>query len=148
MSSSNAVVSPEAPAAHVYRAATLLGRALQETLDEMLNEDAVSSECALRLVHAFDVAMRDALRAAASDSLCVSVGSGTLDEYRYVDDVWSLVLRNVQLTLYETPLVPTNMCSARCKVVVCTRDFDETSAHGDEGGDQWLGSGKRARWFT
>lgn len=142
------------PAAHVYRTATLLGRALQETLDELLQENAVSGDHALRLMRAFDVAMRDALRSAATDTLCVSMATGSLDQYRYVDDVWSLVLHDVQLTLYETPFVPTTLRSARCKVVVCNSDFardaEEAAASDkdDDGESACLGDKKRARLFT
>lgn len=113
---------------HVYRS-TRLGRALQETIDALLAEQAISDRVALDLMQTFDTAMREALH---TDVGGPSAMRATLVEYRNVEDVWALIVRDGALTTYEQRHVPTSVASPLCKIVVCSVDHGEHEAENDD----------------
>jgi transcription initiation factor TFIIA small subunit len=92
----------------LYRT-TPVGKALTESLDELLQADKLDEETALQILNQFDASMFFALRAKARTDLQFS---GHLEEYRLVDNVWTWLLTNVSLTFGER-----TVRTARLKVV-------------------------------
>lgn len=144
---------------HVYRS-TRLGRALQETIDALLAENAISDAVALDLMQTFDTAVREALH---TDVGGQSAMRATLFEYRNVEDVWALIVRDGALTTYEQRHVPTSVASPLCKIIVCSVDHGEHDAENDDDDDasgsaehdllaaraaEAIAARKRARTFT
>jgi transcription initiation factor TFIIA small subunit len=78
----------------LYRT-TPVGKALTESLDELLATDRIDEETAMQILNQFDASMFFALRAKARTELKFN---GHLDEYRLVDNVWTWLLTNVSLT--------------------------------------------------
>jgi len=73
---------------------TTLGHTLQETLDELIQSGQISSQLALKVLLQFDKAINQALSSRVKSRL--SFKAGHLSTYRFCDNVWTFVLKDVE----------------------------------------------------
>jgi transcription initiation factor TFIIA small subunit len=97
----------------LYRRSTL-GCTLTDTLDELIQDQKMNPQLAMRVLTQFDKSMTEAL----ADVRTKCQFKGHLHTYRFCDDVWTFLIKNAQFKIeHETVHVP---C---IKIVACkTRD--------------------------
>merc|ERR1711942_448160 len=72
---------------------TTLGNTLQESLDEMIQQQSMTPQLALKVLLQFDKAVNNALATRVKNRL---VFKGKLNTYRFCDNVWTFVLNDVE----------------------------------------------------
>ncbi|XP_046350360.1 transcription initiation factor IIA subunit 2-like [Haliotis rubra] len=72
---------------------TTLGHTLQESLDELIQCGQISPGLALKVLLQFDKAINNALANRVKSKISFS---GSLNTYRFCDNVWTFVLNNVK----------------------------------------------------
>uniref|UniRef100_A0A0X3P3S4 Transcription initiation factor IIA subunit 2 n=1 Tax=Schistocephalus solidus TaxID=70667 RepID=A0A0X3P3S4_SCHSO len=77
----------------MYRRTTL-GNTLQESLDEMLTHNLITSGCAMKIMQKFDQCICTALSKRVKNRLFLK---GHLNTYRNCDNVWTLVMNDVEI---------------------------------------------------
>lgn len=73
---------------------TTLGQTLQDSLDELVSAGQISSQLALRVLLQFDKSINNALATRVRSRL--SFKAGHLSTYRFCDNVWTFVLKDVE----------------------------------------------------
>ncbi|VDL16342.1 unnamed protein product [Hymenolepis diminuta] len=77
----------------LYRGTTI-GSTLQESLDEMLDHNLIKNPLAMKVMKKFDQCICNALSTQVKNRLNLQ---GYLNAYRNCDNVWTLVLNNVEI---------------------------------------------------
>ncbi|OQV11976.1 putative Transcription initiation factor IIA subunit 2 [Hypsibius exemplaris] len=77
----------------LYRTTTL-GSTLQESLDEMIQNNQIPPALALKILQQFDKVINNALESRVKSRL--NFKAGKLETYRYCDNVWTFILRDVE----------------------------------------------------
>ncbi|XP_039250615.1 transcription initiation factor IIA subunit 2-like [Styela clava] len=72
---------------------TTLGNSLQESLDELIQSQQITPQLALRVLLEFDKAINNALAARVKTRVQFK---GDLNTYRFCDNVWTFVVKNVE----------------------------------------------------
>ncbi|XP_028402551.1 transcription initiation factor IIA subunit 2-like [Dendronephthya gigantea] len=90
---------------------TTLGNSLQESLDELIQSQQISPQLALQVLLQFDKAINHAL---ASQVKTRANFKGSLNVYRFCDNVWTFVLNHV-----EFKDLPDTVNVDKVKVVAC-----------------------------
>ena len=85
-------------AVELYRNTTL-GYALQETLDQMIISRKLPPSLASKLLIKFDRSMTSALKNRVSSR--VTFRAEKVKSYRYIDNTWSLHLKNVEFSEFH-----------------------------------------------
>jgi transcription initiation factor TFIIA small subunit len=89
------------------------GVALTEALDELVRGGQITPQLAMRVLFQFDRSISEALGAVRGK--CVI--KGHLSSYRYLDDVWTFIVRNAELKFDDdvrtSPLLKIVACNAR-----------------------------------
>jgi transcription initiation factor TFIIA small subunit len=94
----------------LYRRSTL-GSTLTDTLDELIQEQKINPQLAMRVLTQFDESIGQALAEIARNKCQFK---GHLHTYRFCDDVWTFLIEDAQFKVdHETVNVP------RVKVVAC-----------------------------
>lgn len=73
---------------------TTLGNTLQESLDELIQCGQITTQLALKILLQFDKAINNALANRVKTRLTFKAGH--LDTYRFCDNVWTFVLKDVE----------------------------------------------------
>jgi len=74
----------------LYRSTTL-GNCLQETLDELISQQAISPQVAIRVLLEFDKSINQALNQRTRNRINFK---GELNTYRFCDNVWTFLVKN------------------------------------------------------
>lgn len=82
----------------LYRETTL-GQTLQDTLDEMIARDKLNNNQAARILHEFDRTVNIALEQKVRNR--VTIKCNRLRTYRFCDNVWTLLLKDVELREHQ-----------------------------------------------
>jgi len=89
------------------------GQALLETLDELVNNQQIAPQLAMRVLAQFDRSMSEALHNARTRCHI----RGHLRDYRYLDDVWTFMVMNARVRcddeMLSSPLLKIVACNAR-----------------------------------
>ncbi|CAH3014003.1 unnamed protein product [Porites evermanni] len=72
---------------------TTLGNSLQESLDELIQSQQISPQLALQVLLQFDKAINHALSNKVKSKISFK---GSLNTYRFCDNVWTFVLNGVE----------------------------------------------------
>jgi len=72
---------------------TTLGHTLQESLDELIQLGQITPQLALRVLLQFDKSINNALSSRVKNKVNFK---GQLNTYRFCDNVWTFVLKNVE----------------------------------------------------
>ncbi len=86
------------------------GQALLETLDELVNNQQIAPQLAMRVLSQFDRSMSEALNNARTRCHI----RGHLRDYRYLDDVWTFMVMNARVRCDDEMLA-----SQLLKIVAC-----------------------------
>ncbi|ODM97976.1 Transcription initiation factor IIA subunit 2 [Orchesella cincta] len=91
---------------------TTLGHTLQESLDELIQYNQVPAPLANKILLQFDKSMSNALSARVKSR--VTFKADKLDTYRFCDNVWTFLLKDVEFKdVHEVARVQT------VKIVAC-----------------------------
>jgi len=80
---------------HVHYRKTTLFKALEETLEEMTSQGLLTTEVADIIVAEFDRSINAALNKHVGRSIEFKAD---LDVYRFCDDLWTLMLKNISIS--------------------------------------------------
>jgi transcription initiation factor TFIIA small subunit len=107
-----------------------LGGALTDTLDNLITERRIEPQLAMKILTNFDKAVADVLADKVKSRLTFKVGTphattgpltltvhaqGHLDTYRFCDDVWTFIIKDITFKLDNTNQVHAD----RVKIVSC-----------------------------
>ncbi|CAF9903611.1 MAG: Transcription initiation factor IIA small chain (TFIIA 13.5 kDa subunit) [Gomphillus americanus] len=95
----------------IYRRASI-GTTLVDTLDELVEEGRIEPQLAMRVVSRFDRAIAEALAEKAKGRLNFK---GHLDVYRFCDEVWTFMIKDVNLKLDSGQTIQ----AEKVKIVAC-----------------------------
>lgn len=73
---------------------TTLGNTLQESLDELIQYGQITPQLALKVLVQFDKSINSALNSKVKSR--VTFKAGKLHTYRFCDNVWTLMLKDVE----------------------------------------------------
>ncbi|XP_067829398.1 transcription initiation factor IIA subunit 2 isoform X1 [Heptranchias perlo] len=90
---------------------TTLGNSLQESLDELIQSQQITPQLALQVLLQFDKAINNALAQRVRNRVNFR---GSLNTYRFCDNVWTFVLNDVEFR-EVTELVKVD----KVKIVAC-----------------------------
>ncbi|KAM4064660.1 transcription initiation factor IIA, gamma subunit [Hirsutella rhossiliensis] len=75
----------------LYRRSSI-GLALTDTLDDLISDDRINPQLAMKILGNFDQAITETLQKSVKSRLQFK---GSLDTYRFCDEVWTFLIRNV-----------------------------------------------------
>ncbi|KAL5118153.1 Transcription initiation factor IIA subunit 2 [Pleosporales sp. CAS-2024a] len=96
----------------LYRRSSL-GGALTDTLDHLITERRIEPQLAMKILINFDKAVADGLAEKVKTRLTFK---GHLDTYRFCDDVWTFIIKDITFKLDNSNQVHAD----RVKIVSCT----------------------------
>jgi transcription initiation factor TFIIA small subunit len=89
-----------------------LGGALTDTLDSLITERRIEPQLAMKILINFDKAVADGLSDKVKSRLSFK---GHLDTYRFCDDVWTFIIKDINFKLDNSNTVHAD----RVKIVSC-----------------------------
>ena len=95
----------------LYRRSSL-GGALTDTLDSLITERRIEPQLAMKILLNFDKAVADSLTEKVKSRLTFK---GHLDTYRFCDDVWTFIIKDINFKLDNSNQVHAD----RVKIVSC-----------------------------
>ncbi|KKA29916.1 hypothetical protein TD95_001486 [Thielaviopsis punctulata] len=96
----------------LYRRSSI-GMALTDTLDDLISDQRIDPQLAIRVLAYFDQAITEALQKNVKSRLSFK---GSLDTYRFCDEVWTFLIKNVSFKMDgNTPPVTAD----KVKIVSC-----------------------------
>ncbi|KAH7327965.1 transcription initiation factor IIA, gamma subunit-domain-containing protein [Stachybotrys elegans] len=75
----------------LYRRSSI-GLALTDTLDDLISDERINPQLAMKILGNFDQAITEALQKNVKNRLQFK---GALDTYRFCDEVWTFLIKNV-----------------------------------------------------
>ncbi|CEI68880.1 unnamed protein product [Fusarium venenatum] len=80
----------------LYRRSSI-GLALTDTLDDLISEERINPQLAMKILGNFDQAITEALQKNVKARLQFKPlpAQGSLDTYRFCDEVWTFLIKNV-----------------------------------------------------
>ena len=103
---------------------TSIGLALADTLDDMIASGKIEPQLANRVIQNFDQCIADVLHEKVKARVDPK---GGLDSYRFVDDVWKFVLKEVSFKTYTGEKIED---SAKMTVIAMPAKGADTSTKG------------------
>ncbi|KAI1817487.1 transcription initiation factor iia small chain [Poronia punctata] len=97
----------------LYRRSSI-GGALTDTLDDLITQNNIDPQLAMKVLANFDRAITEVLQDKVRSRLSFK---GSLDTYRFCDEVWTFQLKNVTFKMENGGQVVT---ADRVKIVSCT----------------------------
>ncbi|QIW99178.1 hypothetical protein AMS68_004696 [Peltaster fructicola] len=95
----------------LYRG-TSIGIALADTLDDLISSRRIEPQLAMRIMQHFDQGIASVL----GDNVKARLQfKGHLDTYRFCDEVWTFIIKNVNFKLDASQ----NVQAERVKIVAC-----------------------------
>ncbi|EJT78652.1 transcription initiation factor IIA gamma chain [Gaeumannomyces tritici R3-111a-1] len=79
----------------LYRRSSI-GTALTDALDDLIQENRMDPQLAMKIVANFDRAIAETLNEKVKSRLTFR---GSLDTYRFCDDVWTFLIKNVSFKM-------------------------------------------------
>ncbi|KAI3317426.1 transcription initiation factor iia small chain [Xylariaceae sp. AK1471] len=97
----------------LYRRSSI-GGALTDTLDDLITQNNIDPQLAMKVLANFDRAITEVLQDKVRSRLTFK---GSLDTYRFCDEVWTFQLKNVTFKMENGGQV---VSADRVKIVSCT----------------------------
>jgi transcription initiation factor TFIIA small subunit len=95
----------------LYRESSL-GKALTDTLDELIQEQLLDPPTAMKVLAQFDISISEALHTKVKSRATLK---GHLHVYRFCDDVWTFVVQTANFRFENE-----NITAEKVKVVACS----------------------------
>ncbi|KAI9888624.1 MAG: Transcription initiation factor IIA small chain (TFIIA 13.5 kDa subunit) [Vezdaea aestivalis] len=105
------MTSATPPYYELYRR-TSLGSTLTDTLDELITNRQIEPQLAIKILSNFDRIITEVLSEKVKARLSFK---GSLDTYRFCDEVWTFLIKNVQFKLDNSHTIHAD----RVKIVSC-----------------------------
>lgn len=83
-----------------YRKATI-GLTLVDAIDTLITDEKIQPQLAMRILHNFDRAVSDLLKSDLGIAKSKLTFKGDLHTYRFCDDVWTFIIKNVIIKLTD-----------------------------------------------
>ena len=96
------------------RSVISIGLTLTDTLDELISDNRIDPQLAIKIIQTYDRAITEILQEKVRARLTFK---GSLDTYRFCDDVWTFLIRNVQFKMDSGSQVVT---ADKVKIVSCS----------------------------
>mmetsp|Transcript_12118 Transcript_12118/g.21042 ORF Transcript_12118/g.21042 Transcript_12118/m.21042 type:complete len:111 (+) Transcript_12118:47-379(+) len=103
----------------LYRKSSI-GQCLTDILDDLVNQNTLSSDLAMKVLVQFDKSINEALAAKAKSKTAFK---GHLHTYRFCDNVWTFILENANFKT-DTETVSAELV----KIVACAAKTTEEAA--------------------
>jgi transcription initiation factor TFIIA small subunit len=84
----------------LYRRSTV-GVTLTDALDTLISDEKIQPQLAMKILSNFDRIISENLKADASIAKSRLTFKGDLDTYRFCDDVWTFIIKNVSIKLSD-----------------------------------------------
>ncbi|MCJ1339457.1 Transcription initiation factor IIA small chain (TFIIA 13.5 kDa subunit) [Bachmanniomyces sp. S44760] len=91
---------------------TSIGQALIDTIDAFVNEGRIEPQLAMKMMATFDKVITDVLAEKVKARLTFK---GHLDTYRFCDDVWTFLIKDVNFKLDNQSVLQ----AEKVKIVSC-----------------------------
>ncbi|KAF2458943.1 transcription initiation factor IIA, gamma subunit-domain-containing protein [Lineolata rhizophorae] len=75
---------------------TSVGQALTDTLDDLISERRIEPQLAMKILANFDKAVADVIADKVKSRMSFK---GHLDTYRFCDDVWTFIIKDINFKL-------------------------------------------------
>ncbi|GAB7325874.1 hypothetical protein MBLNU13_g09942t1 [Cladosporium sp. NU13] len=95
----------------LYRSSSI-GLALADTLDDLISSRRIEPQLAMRILQNFDQSIATVLGDKVKARMTFK---GHLDTYRFCDEVWTFIIKDVKFKLDNT----NNVEAERVKIVAC-----------------------------
>lgn len=105
------MATPAAPFYELYRQGSV-GRTLMDTLDELISERRIEPQLAMKILSHFDRTITETLQEKVKSRMSFK---GHLDTYRFCDEVWTFIIKDITFKLDNTHSVHAD----RVKIVSC-----------------------------
>lgn len=89
-----------------------IGEALIDTVDELINEGRIEPQLAMKVLAQFDRSISETLQSQVKSRLTFK---GHLETYRFCDDVWTFLVKDVK---FKTD-ANVEFTAEKCKIVSC-----------------------------
>ncbi|MCJ1375616.1 Transcription initiation factor IIA small chain (TFIIA 13.5 kDa subunit) [Loxospora ochrophaea] len=96
----------------LYRKSSI-GQSLIDTLDEFVNDGRIEPQLAMKVISSFDKAVAEVLADRVKQKLNFK---GHLDTYRFCDDVWTFLIKDVTFKLDNQNAIH----AEKVKIVSCS----------------------------
>jgi transcription initiation factor TFIIA small subunit len=96
----------------LYRRSSV-GIALTDTLDNLISEQRIDPQLAIRVIRNFDMVISEVLSEKVKSRMSFK---GHLDTYRFCDDVWTFIIKDITFKLDNSQQVHAD----RIKIVSCS----------------------------
>lgn len=84
----------------LYRRSTI-GTTLTDALDTLISDEKIQPQLAMRILHNFDRIVSELLKAELGIAKSKLTFKGDLHTYRFCDDVWTFIIKNVLIKLTD-----------------------------------------------
>lgn len=84
----------------LYRRLTV-GVTLTDAIDALITDQKIQPQLAMKILNNFDRIVADNLRSDASTAKLRLTFKGDLDTYRFCDDVWTFIIKNVLIKMTD-----------------------------------------------
>lgn len=110
------------PAYYELYRRSAIGSALADALDTLISDEKIQPQLAMRILNNFDRIISESLK--AERGLCKSKISfkGDLHTYRFCDDVWTFIIKNVAIKMTDVSNNDGNdseLTAEKFKIVAC-----------------------------
>lgn len=109
----------------LYRRSTI-GVALTDALDTLISDQKIQPQLAMTILNNFDRIISDNLKLDAGIAKSRLTFKGDLDTYRFCDDVWTFIIKNVVIKMSDVSAVEGTSTSVdqeltvdKFKIVAC-----------------------------
>lgn len=113
----------------LYRRSSI-GSALADALDTLISDEKIQPQLAMRILGNFDRIVSEILKAERGMCKAKITFKGDLHTYRFCDDVWTFIIKNVMIKMTDTSnndLNDSEFAVDKFKIVACnSRKAGET----------------------
>ncbi|CAH2351913.1 transcription initiation factor IIA subunit 2 [[Candida] railenensis] len=105
----------------LYRRSTI-GTTLADALDTLISDEKIQPQLAMRILHNFDRIVSELLKSEAGIAKSKLTFKGDLHTYRFCDDVWTFIIKNVLIKLTDVSTNDSNdneINVDKFKIVAC-----------------------------
>jgi transcription initiation factor TFIIA small subunit len=88
----------------LYRRSTI-GVTLTDALDTLISDQKIQPQLAMRILNNFDRIISDNLKLEGNTAKSRLTFKGDLDTYRFCDDVWTFIVKNVLIKMSDVSAV-------------------------------------------
>lgn len=104
----------------LYRRSTV-GTTLTDALDQLISDEKIQPQLAMTIVTNFDRVISDMMKPEQGIAKSKLTFKGDLSTYRFCDDVWTFIIKNVLIKLTDTnnPDLSDEVTVDKFKIVAC-----------------------------